>query len=297
MNKSRVISPVLLTCAAALASVALSAGDEVDKTLAASGNGLVKIDNTRGKVEIIGWDKDEIHITGELDDLAEELIFEVKGDRALIKVKLSQRNINWGDGSDLEIHLPRGSRVDFDGVSTDTRVVSVLGGLRARSISGFIRAGEIENQVQINTVSGDIDVTDASGKVRIATVSGDVHLEMTSSDAVFDTVSGDIEAEFSEFSSLRSTAVSGDVEVRGKLTADGTVEMSSVSGDITFEVLSPVSGHLSIHTGVGGDITNNLSDHEPNDRFPFSKELEASLGDGSANIRLHTVSGDIRIDD
>ncbi|MBQ60632.1 MAG: hypothetical protein CMQ19_01010 [Gammaproteobacteria bacterium] len=80
MKNSQFISPVVLTCAAFLVSIAAFAGDDVDKTLAVPSNGLVKIVNTRGEIEIIGWDKDEIHVAGELDDLAEELVFEVMAD-------------------------------------------------------------------------------------------------------------------------------------------------------------------------------------------------------------------------
>lgn len=291
------VSLILIVCAAMSISLIASAGEEVDKTLPASASGSIKIVNTRGEVEITGWDRNEIHVEGELDDLAEGLIFEVEDDRARIEVKLPRRNVNWGDGSDLEIHIPMNSKVDFDGVSTDTTIETVLGGLRVRSVSGDITASGIENQVHINTVSGNIEVSDSSGNAHISTVSGELHLEMSSSRIILGTVSGEIEAEFEEFTTLRANAVSGDIEVEGKLMGDGEIEISSVSGDVSLRLESPVNAHLSVETGPGGDIENSLSDHEPVDKFPARKILEVQLGDGSGQINLRTISGDIRIDD
>lgn len=293
----RAISLILIVCAAMSITLIASAGEDVDKTLPAAASGSIKIVNTRGEVEITGWDRNEIHIEGELDDLAEGLIFEVKGDRARIKVKLPRRNVNWGDGSDLKIHIPMNSKVDFDGVSTDTTIETVSGGLRVRSVSGDITAKGIENQVHINTVSGNIEVSDSSGNAHISTVSGEIQLEMSSSRIILNTVSGEIEAKFEEFTMLRANAVSGDIEVEGKLIGDGKVELSSVSGDLSLRLESPVNAYLRVETGPGGDIENSLSDHEPVDTFPARKKLEVRLGDGSGQINLRTISGDVRIDD
>ena len=63
--------------AAQMFSLPAVAGESVDESLSASEFGIVEIINTRGTIKIEGWDNDEIHVEGELDDLAEELIFKV----------------------------------------------------------------------------------------------------------------------------------------------------------------------------------------------------------------------------
>jgi DUF4097 and DUF4098 domain-containing protein YvlB len=296
-----IATSLLLTSGLLITGLAVSsgtfAGEDVDKILSASAGGYIKIVNTRGQVEIEGWDREEIHIKGELDDLAEELIFEVKGDRARVEVKLPRSNVNWGDGSDLTIRVPKNSKVDFDGVSTDTSIENISGGVRLRSVSGDIEAEKLSHQVHINTVSGNIDVTDSSGNAHISSVSGEINLQMRSSQIVLDTVSGEIEAEFDEIDTLRGNAVSGDIEVEGRLVADGEIEMVTVSGDLSLRLKSPVNARLSVDTGVGGDIENSLSDDEPEEIFPASNKLRAHLGDGSGRISLRTVTGDVRIDD
>jgi hypothetical protein len=288
---------ILATLAGVFWLSAATASEEVDRVLDASSSGSVKVMNTRGDVEIYGWDKDEIRVRGELDALVDEFIFEVKDDQARIEVRLPRHNVNWGDGSDLEIYVPENSRVDFQGVSTDTTIKNVLGGLRARSVSGDITVANIQERVHIKTVSGDIEISDSSGEANIATVSGEIEVEMDSGMVILDTVSGDIEAELEEFSVLRANAVSGGIEVEGKLLDNGKIDMSSVSSDLVLKLAEPINAQLMVETGPGGDIENFLTDDEPIEIFPSRMVLEATLGSGEGTIKLRTVSGDVRIND
>ena len=59
-----------------LAPAAL-AGESVDKSLAAPQDAVVSINNTRGEVTVRGWDQALVSVKGELDDLAQELVFVV----------------------------------------------------------------------------------------------------------------------------------------------------------------------------------------------------------------------------
>ena len=294
------LTPILSLAAiigSLLTSITTMAGEDVDSSLDAEPDGSVRIINTRGDVDIHGWDKDEIRVAGELDSLAEELIFEVKGSRTLIEVKLPKSNINWGDGSDLDIYVPRRSSVVFEGVSTDTTIEDIAGGLRLRSVSGDVSIESVEKLLFIKAVSGDIEISASSGKASISTVSGEIEVEIESLEITLDTVSGGIEAELAEFSSLRANAVSGDVRIEGQLGDDGMIDIASVSGDISLRLQAPVNAALNIETGPGGEIVNGLSDDEPVDKFPARMELNTHLGTASGEIKMRTVSGDVRIDD
>ena len=58
---------LLLSCMAGAAN----AGEAVDKTLAVKADGLVRIDNVRGHIEVQGWDRSDVTVKGTLDDLAD----------------------------------------------------------------------------------------------------------------------------------------------------------------------------------------------------------------------------------
>ena len=295
-ERLQLVSTISLFTGSLLLATTISAGEEVDIKHVAESDGSIRIINTRGEVDIHGWDENEIKIEGELDDLAEELVFEVDGPRTRIEVRLPRSNINWGDGSDLEIYVPVNSSITFEGVSTDSTVENIRGGLRLRTVSGDVSIESVEELLMVKAVSGDVEITESSGKANISTVSGEIDIEAASMDITLDTVSGEIDAELDEFSRLRANAVSGDITVAGKLVDGGNLDISSVSGDVRLSLASPVNASLTIETGPGGEIVNELSDHEPVDKFPAHMELEALLGDGSGEIILRTVSGDVRIE-
>jgi len=300
MNKATIGFPYVWSISLVLGSFlftsSLKAGDDVDTTLVAESDGSVRIINVRGEVEIHGWDKNEIRIEGELDDLAEELIFDVDGSRTKIEVRLPRSNINWGDGSDLEIYVPVNSSVMFEGVSTDVVVENIMGGLRLRSVSGDISIDSVAKQLMVKAVSGDIEITNSSGDATVSTVSGEIEVELASQKVTLDTVSGEIDADLEKFIRLRANTVSGDIDIEGQLMDGGEIDISGVSGDVRLSLESTVNAKLNIETGPGGEISNQLSDHEPMDKFPAHMKLEAQLGDGSGDVRLRTVTGDVRIE-
>jgi DUF4097 and DUF4098 domain-containing protein YvlB len=262
-----------------VATAPLFAGEDIDESKDASPDGLVEIINPRGEVTIRGWDENRIEIRGELDDLSEEFIFEIDGNTARIEVKIPKRGANWGDGSDLEIQVPQGSRVSFESASSDSSVSNIQGGIRFRTASGDIDARNIESQINIKTVSGDIEVRDAAGRANVSSVSGEIELELTSKRISADTVSGDLELKLASFDQLFAKAVSGDMEISGTLTSNGDIETSTVSGDIFLELIEPVDAEISIETGPGGDINNELSKDKVATRFPAMKALNTRVGE------------------
>ncbi len=285
---------LLITLPASLAGIA-RAGESVDQELTVSAEPVIRVINTRGDVEILGTKENVVAITGELDDLAESLIFEVDGNRVLIEVKMPRRDVNWGDGSDLRIRVPTGSRVSFEGVSTDLVMREVLGGSQVRSVSGDLKISDMAGRLMASSVSGDVEVTGSSGRTSVSSISGDIDIEMRGTELDFETVSGDVDVLMQDITGLRGRSVSGQIDIDGKLLASGEVDLNSVSGDIRLKLTDPVNANLRIKSGVGGDISNGFSDESPRDLFPSQQELVTSVGDGSGMIRIGTVSADVRL--
>ncbi len=85
----------LTVIGACLALPALA--EDISETLAADPDGEVSISNIAGSVEVRGWSRDQVEVTGRLGDDVEELIFERDGDEILIKVKVPKRNVGRKD--------------------------------------------------------------------------------------------------------------------------------------------------------------------------------------------------------
>lgn len=281
-----------------LAATALPtlASERVDQTLDLPADSLVEVISDRGDIRVTSWDEPRIKVSGELDDLTEEFIFEVRGNTARVQVVIPRRNANWGDGSELEITVPTASRLSVKAVSADIDARGVAGGVKLRTQSGDIQGRDLGGSYNARSASGDIEIENSAGKGNLSTLSGDIIVEADSPSLRIDTLSGEVEARLTGTSSLVVGAISGDVEIKTALLDRGEIEISSVSGDVELELLKPVNARLDITTDASGDITNRLTDDPVDeDQFPGSF-LSATAGSGEGEISIRTVSGDIRLD-
>ncbi|MGI9220225.1 MAG: hypothetical protein ACR2QS_04215, partial [Woeseiaceae bacterium] len=97
----------LIVLATGLLSVAAIADEQVNQSMDVSDDVHIEIYNTAGSIDVSGWSRESIEITGNLGDSVEELIFEKDGDDVLIRVEVPNRH--WGDiDADLEIRVPIG---------------------------------------------------------------------------------------------------------------------------------------------------------------------------------------------
>jgi DUF4097 and DUF4098 domain-containing protein YvlB len=284
-------------CTLFFTSGLLSAGEKIDKVLEVSANAEVEIHNTRGKVTVEGWDNNQVAVKGELDDLAEKFIFETNNNKTLIKVILPNRNSSRrsGNGSELTIKIPKNGRLQFGGVSTDIEVRKLAKDVDVSSVSGDVKLSSIGGKAYINSVSGNIVIDGVAKRLNISTVSGDIDAKVTAKDIEISGVSADIKVTTVAIESAQIATVSGDTYLRGKLLESGDLKLSNVSGKSIFFAHDGLDARLELHTGPGGDIVNRISNHEPNRSFIGSEKLKFTLGQGSAQIRMSTVSGEIEL--
>lgn len=309
---------ILTTLFSVLLSTAVNAGERVDETLKVSGDVTVEIEHQNGKVKIEGWDRDEVQVVGELDDKAEEFIFEERRGRVLIEVKM-RKNKNWSSskkGDDLDIKVPFKSLVRYSGVNADADISNLKQGLQANTVNGKIDARDIEGRIALESVNGDLDGRDLIGDLTLETVNGrirdrnssgselflgSVNGDIESSSAIkevsIETVNGGIELELGEVEELRMSTVNGTIEVAMHLLEQGRVEGSTVSGEIEMAFQNGVSAKFDIQAHAGGRIVNRLSDHKVEKaKYGPSRWLEFELEGGKGRVDLSTVSGRIELD-
>ena len=294
------------------------AGEHIDKSLSISDVSSVNIENLRGKITVIGWEKDIISVKGELEDDAEGLIFKQKGSSVKIKVELEKHNNNfWGGndkGSTLTIHMPKNIRVSFDGISSDLNFENLHGSAEGKTVSGDIYAKNLSERVELISVSGDIDSKNLSGKVSLSSVSGsikdrqssgrlnlrvvsgEINAQSTAKEVVIENVSGDIQVSLGEVDELIVSNVSGDFSGSLSLNESGAVKMSSVSGSLALKLQKNVQASFRLSANAGGDIINTITNQKPKEaKYGPSSKLRFETGNAGANVRASTVSGEIRV--
>ncbi len=282
----------------ALSATNVQAAD-VDKTLPWTEGGKVKISITSGQIEIRGWNKNEVKLTGDYSGESDRLIFKESGSN--IKLELRDEGGSWWGGHsngsvDFTLYTPFESDIDIDGTSLEIEIDDIQGSIDASSISGRVKVSSETKRADIETVSGDIDIDKANGKMRLRTVSGDINAQVSAINFDAKTVSGDIDSRIgnTEYASLLS--VSGDIDVELTLANDGRVDGQTVSGnlELSFEN-SRVNADFELNTGPGGDISNKLSNDRPDDNDHWGQKLNFTVGSGDATVDLETMSGSIRL--
>ncbi len=294
--KNRFRFGLSIVCLLPLAAMARET--TLDRKVAADANGEVVISNVTGSVDVRGWDRNEIQVTGRLGEDVERLDVESAGGRTVIKVILPRGHSGDAD-AELDIQVPRGSRVEASVVSADLSSRGVLGQQRLKSVSGEITAEIAGDDSELRTVSGDLTIR-GNGKplrLRASTISGDIDLTNAAGSVDVVTVSGGARLDLIDASDVRGRTTSGELEVRARLTRDGRVDVEGVSGEITLRVSAPDGFSTEIES-FSGDIHGCLAGGvERVSKYGPGKRLNIRTVEAGARVRAKTMSGDVDICD
>ncbi len=271
-------------------------GTAIDKVTDAHPQGEVEVSNVSGEIEVKGWDKEQVKLSGILGDGSERLVFERDGRRTLIKVEIPNRSHNV-DPSDLYVMVPRQSRVSVTGVSSDITVEGVEGALRIQTVSGEITAEVFEEDVEAKTVSGNFEVRghDKPALLTLTTVSGDGQVRDIRGELVVQSVTGSLEIESTELERARLRTTNGDIDLRTGLGKDARFDMEAINGDLRLDILGDVDAEFDIET-FNGSIDNSFGpDPVRTSRYAPGRELRFTHGEGKARIRIKTLNGGVTL--
>lgn len=273
----------------------VSKAEDVDQQQAVSVDGLVKIKNLRGELNVVGWDQALVKVTGELDELAEGLRFEVLGDVTEIEVIMPTQNVNWGDGSDLQVYVPHASRLAVSSVATDVEIESVHGGVQVRTVSGEIVLEDGRNAISLKSVSGDIETSKTAARLSVQSSSGDIIVDQHVGNLDLESISGLVKARAAEVSRMRANTVSADIEITVGFLGDISAELTSVSGHVEVSVIDPVDLMLRVSSN-SGNIDNSLTKDKATSEYGM-KSLQGKVGSGAGTLAIRTVSGNIELEE
>ncbi len=290
------------------------AGQKVDESLSANNITSVMIENQSGDVTVIGWDKAEVTVKGEMDDDVEKLVFEHVDGQIIIKVELPKRR-NWGSlDTELVIHMPKNIRMDFDGISSNVDVDNLSNSVNVKTISGDIDAKNLNKHIELSSISGNVSVSNAQGKINLSVISGNINdknstgrlqLQAVSGDIsshsaakeVFvQNVSGDTTLTLNTIDELKISVVSGETQASLSLAENGVVKTSSVSGDIALNFNDDIQAEFLLKASAGGDLVNKITNQKAKHaKYGPSAKLNFQTGNANGSVRADTVSGEIVI--
>lgn len=275
---------------------AAAMAENIQQKLDAAADGVVSISNVSGSVDVSGWSRNEVEVSGTLGKDVRELIFERDGDEIEITVRAPKgggRNIS----SDLVIKVPEKSSIEVAGVSADIGVQNVFGEQRLQTVSGDVECEAYTADIKIVSVSGDIEVrgNNEDARADLNSVSGDIEAQTIAGEASANSVSGDLTIADSRFDRIRLKTVNGDVTFDSALSEDGIFNLETINGDLEINFIDSISARFDIET-FNGDIRNcfgpkpvRTSKYAPGTKLKFSE------GGGQGRVTIKTLNGDLRL--
>ena len=250
---SKLFSALLL----AAAVLPATAATPINQTRPLDPRGRVEVDNVKGRVEVVAWNRPEVQLSGSLGNGVEKL--SVEGDSKVLRIKVQYpaRGRN-AEPSRLVLQVPLLADLEVDTVSADISVSGVASReLELQSVSGGITANGAPGRGKISTVSGDIQLAMNTPRLRVETVSGKVVTQgRLNGEIALESVSGDVRLNTlgERVRKLSTNTVSGDMVLELALAEDGEIRMESVSGDLRLQLPADLSAQVSGES-FSGDLS------------------------------------------
>lgn len=202
--------------------------EEFHQTHPLTADGRVRLENTNGRIQIAGWDRDEVQLDAvkradKQEDLdAVKIEVDAKADRVAIRSKYPESKL-WKKSNstsvDYTLHVPRRARLE-----------------KIANVNGAVAIADVAGNIDASTVNGAVAIARAGGNVKASSVNGKV------------------EAAFSTLAASQSIAletVNGGVVVTLPADANAEISASSVNGGVSSERLTMNKGVASKGTLKG----------------------------------------------
>ena len=290
------ILPLLLTTF--LLAPAALAQTAINETRPLDARGRVDISNIKGRIEVRGWERNEVQVTGTLGKGVEKLDIDGSGPQVSIEVRYPKGG--WGGDragpTDLVVMVPVRADLDIESVAADVNVSGVAPGeLSISSVSGSVVAAAAPRKADVETVSGSANLTLNSEDVDVSTVSGSIVLRgRLNGDIDAETVSGRIEINVNgeRIRDLSASTVSGRADVSTALAPAGEISMESVSGSLLLRLPRDVSAQVSGESFSGSLKATGVTIEK---RRGPGASFTTTYGSGSGRVSLETFSGSAEV--
>lgn len=275
------------------ATPAAWASERVEQRRTATSDGLVEIENPSGSIHVVGWDKNEVEVIGTLGRGAEGI--DVSGGPQRIAIDVETVGHPHGVSSDLEIRVPKRSRLEIDGFAASISVEGIDGLIQAETVNGSIVIAAGSKEVSAESVNGAVDVSCPCQRVEASSVNGAVTVRGASGVVDASTVNGRLIVEGGSFERVQLETVNGGLRFAGDLGSGSALDIETVGGSVELAFPAGVSADFNLSTFSGSIVNEFGQEPRRSSRYTSEKELVFSTGKGGATVTVNTLSGGIHL--
>lgn len=286
----------LLTCMMMLACGAPRAGltsetaqnrdfterDEFKQTYQLAPGARVEVSSIRGPVEIVSGD----NATAEVQIIRSA---RTRADLDYHKIEVEQtgRGLVVRGVQEPEQRQRQNIRVDHQVKVKVPRHVD----LAVKSVSGWIKVGDVDGEMDVSSISGSATLGNVGGKLKVSSVSGNLEVGNVGVQARVNSISGNLGLGQVN-GSLEVSSVSGGVSATLVSLSPQGIHIKSVSGSIEIAFKSEINADFSADSVTGQvylNVPNVVRESEE------TSNVRARIGAGGTPIRISSVSGNIRL--
>jgi DUF4097 and DUF4098 domain-containing protein YvlB len=285
------------------------ARDDVQKTFRVESGGKLFLDSDIGSIEVSSGGKDEVRVSverevrGATDAEAEQdlrqlrMDFRQEGKNVYVQARRPGDDFmrsRWGSRVRLRfvILVPDKYSLDLKTGGGSISVNDLEGTIQARTAGGSLHFGHINGAVTGQTSGGSINLEGGSGPLEVDTSGGGIQIGKVNGPVKAHTSGGSITVDEVQ-GSIQASTLGGSVKASITRQPEGDCELSTSGGSIHARLKRDLNLTLLAQTGGGSvrtDIPVTVQGEVSRNR------LEAKINQGGPNLRLHTLGGNISID-
>jgi DUF4097 and DUF4098 domain-containing protein YvlB len=257
--------------------------DEINQTYQLAPGARVEVSSIRGGVEIVNADT----ATAEVQIIRTA---RTRADLEYHKIEVEQA------GNSLVVRgVQEPDQRRAQKIQVNHRVILKLPrhiDLTVGSLSGSLKAGDVDGQTHVSSISGSANVGNVGGKLQVSSISGSLEVGNVGADARVSSISGNLRLGQVN-GSLDVSSVSGALNATLVSLSPQGIHIKSVSGSVEIAFKSEVNADFSaehISGEVHLDVANVTRDSEVK-----SPDVRARIGAGGTPITISSVSGNIRL--
>src|SRR6185369_15814185 len=146
---------------------------------------------------------------------------------------------------------------------------------------------------QVGVVSATAVMSGMGARASVKSVSGAVEAQGINGKLNFNTVSGDLTLADGWLERLDVNGVSGDVTADLDLDPLGGMQVTTVSGEVVLRLPAEADARVNLHS-VSGDVRSEFAELRRSSA-PASRSVSGSLGAGSGQVSVTTMSGRVML--
>jgi hypothetical protein len=262
--------------------------------------GRVSLETLNGSVEILGWDRSTVEITGtkyaSTEQVLQAMRIDVVAPGDFVRIRTVSPSGHRGNhGARYVLRVPR--RVELERITTSNGRITVddiEGVARLRTSNGAVKTNRLTGALEIETSNGSVDLVEHSGPATVRTSNGAVRAEGVRGHFDATTSNGSINARLTDPEPGRAVKLdssNGTITLTMEALRNNDIFATTSNSSITLRLPPQAQAQLKARTSNSSINT----DFDVTTRTISKHSLEGTIGAGGPMIDVSTSNGSIRI--